>query len=130
MARILIIDDQEELIVLLRRKLEKEGYEILAASDGLQGLRLVQSKEPDLVLLDIMMPRMDGWEACRRIREISDIPIIMLTALHKELDIVRGLELGADDYVTKPFSLMELAARIRATLRRRKPPSSTNGSTR
>ena len=129
-AKILIIEDEEEFVWLLRRKLEKEGYEIVAASDGVAGLQLIQKKEPNLVLLDVMMPRMNGWETCRRIREISDIPIIMLTALGKDQDIVRGLELGADDYVTKPFSLMELSARIRAALRRYKFPSHTNGSIR
>jgi len=121
-TKILVIEDEEHLIELLRRKLQGEGYQVLAALDGVQGLQLFHKHEPSIVLLDLMMPRMDGWETCRRIRELSDVPIIMLTALGQDLDKVRGLELGADDYITKPFSLMELSARIRAALRRYKYP--------
>lgn len=117
-GRILIIDDEEGLLQLLRWQLEREGFQVFVARDGVQGLRVLQGEHPDLVLLDLMMPRMSGWETCQRIREWSDIPIIMLTALGTNEDKVRGLDLGADDYLTKPFSLSELVARIRAALRR------------
>jgi two-component system KDP operon response regulator KdpE len=98
--------------------LEREGYEVIQAANGKEGLRHLARSQPDLVLLDIMMPEVNGWETCRRIREISNVPIIMLTARSQEMDIVRGLKMGADDYVTKPFDLSELRARIRALLRR------------
>jgi two-component system KDP operon response regulator KdpE len=91
-----------------------------------EGLRILQQEHPNLVVLDVMMPRMNGWETCKRIRQYSDVPIIMLTALGQELDKVRGLEMGADDYVTKPFSLAELVARVRAALRRGKQPLAAN----
>jgi two-component system KDP operon response regulator KdpE len=98
--------------------LEREGYKVIRASNGKEGLRLLTKNQPDLILLDIMMPEVDGWETCRRIRDISNVPIIMLTAKSQEIDVVRGLEMGADDYVTKPFDLSELRARIQALLRR------------
>ncbi len=121
-SRILIIDDEEDLLQLLRWQIEREGFQVLAARDGVEGLQIVQEQHPDLVLLDLMMPRMSGWETCQRIREHSDVPIIMLTALGRDQDKVRGLELGADDYLTKPFSVSELIARIRAALRRSRYP--------
>ena len=124
--RILIIDDDEDLVKLLRCQLKKEEFELLAARDGVEGLQLLQKNRPHLVLLDLMLPRMNGWETCRQIRECSDIPIIMLTALARNEDKVRGLELGADDYVTKPFHRSELIARIRAVLRRRRNPLHEN----
>lgn len=125
---ILIVEDAPDLVELLRCRLEKEDYGVLTARDGVEGLQLLQRHEVNVVLLDIMMPRMDGWETCRRMRELCDVPIIMLTALADEQHAVRGLELGADDYVTKPFSLLELSARIRAALRRSKQAVATNGT--
>lgn len=117
-TKILVIEDDPEIIELLDLGLKQHGYQVLVARDGVEGLQLLQSQLPHLVLLDVMMPRMNGWETCRRIRETSDTPIIMLTALLSDQDKVRGLDLGADDYVTKPFSMAELVARIRAALRR------------
>lgn len=121
-ATILVIEDNRDLCLLLSEQLADRGYEILWAGDGVQGLEIMQQHQPDLVLLDVMMPRMDGWETCRRIRERSNVPIIMLTCMTDERDIVRGLELGADDYVTKPYRRLELAARIQAALRRGRYP--------
>jgi two-component system KDP operon response regulator KdpE len=121
-ATILIVEDDKTLAHLLREDLQDEGYEVLLAANGVEGVHMVQAQCVDLVLLDILLPRMDGWETCRRVREISDAPIIMLTAKGEVLDRVRGLELGADDYVVKPFNSMELLARVRAALRRRDYP--------
>jgi two-component system KDP operon response regulator KdpE len=123
MAKILIIEDDLELLHLLRRKLEEDGYEVFAAQDGLDGLQLARKHKPHLILLDLMMPRMDGWETCRGIRQISNAPILILTALNGDANKVRGLDLGADDYLTKPFSLSELTARMRALLRRSDHPA-------
>jgi two-component system, OmpR family, KDP operon response regulator KdpE len=117
--KILIIEDEADLIYILRHKLEREGYAVFSAQDGGRGLQMLISERPDLVLLDVLLPMMDGWETCRRIRQVSDVPIILITCLSDERDKVRGLELGADDYITKPFGLMELVARVRAVLRRR-----------
>ena len=125
-AKILVIEDEEEIVRLLEFRFEQEGYQVLSASNGVEGLRILQQEHPNLVVLDVMMPRMNGWETCKRIRQYSDVPIIMLTALGQELDKVRGLEMGADDYVTKPFSLAELVARVRAALRRGKQPLAAN----
>ena len=125
-AKILLIEDEEDVVVLLRFRFEQEGYEVLSAANGVEGLRILQQEHPHLVLLDVMMPRMNGWETCKRIRQYSDVPIIMLTALGQETDKVRGLEMGADDFVTKPFSLAELIARVRAALRRGRQPLSEN----
>ena len=127
-AKILLIEDEEDVVVLLKYRFEQEGYEVLSAANGVEGLRVLQEEHPHLVLLDVMMPRMNGWETCKRIRQYSDVPIIMLTALGRETDKVRGLELGADDFVTKPFSLAELIARVRAALRRGRQPLSENAT--
>jgi DNA-binding response OmpR family regulator len=119
-ATILLVEDDSTFCYLISERLRDEGYKTLCAHDGMTGLHMLEQHEPDLVLLDVMMPVMDGWETCRRIRDICDVPIIMLTCRTSELDIVRGLEMGADDYVTKPFGMQELLARIQAALRRRR----------
>jgi len=115
---ILAADDDPQLLRLVTRNLQLEGYEVRAASDGQQALELIEQQVPDLVLLDVMMPRMDGFTLCHRVREFSSVPIIMVTARGQDQDKVRGLDLGADDYLTKPFSVDELLARVRAVLRR------------
>ena len=115
---IVAADDDPQLLRLVTRNLEFEEYEVLPASDGLQELQQVEAHSPDLVLLDVMMPRMDGFTVCQRIREFSTVPIIIVTARGQDQDKVRGLDLGADDYLTKPFSVDELLARVRAVLRR------------
>lgn len=117
-TRILIADDDEMIIDALSYQLEREGYEVLAALDGVQALDLARTQHPKLILLDVMMPRMQGWEVCREIRRESTVPILMLTARGEEIDKVLGLELGADDYMVKPFGFRELLARIHAQLRR------------
>ncbi len=119
---ILIIDDDPHLPTLMRVNLQEVGYTVVTASSGEEGLRLLQEYQPDLVLLDIMMPDMDGWETCRRIRTISTVPIIFLTAKQTEMDKVKGLNLGADDYIAKPFHQLELRARVNAVLRRTHMP--------
>ena len=118
MTKILVADDEMLYQHLLRVNLEKEGYEVVAASNGEEALDLVTSRHPDLVVLDIMMPKLDGISTCERIRQFSNVPIIMLTARSEEQDRVRGLNVGADDYIVKPFSATELLARVRAVLRR------------
>jgi len=118
---ILIVDDDTKLSAAICLYLSKNGYQVLCASDGLNGLQQLYNYHPDLIILDIMMPNMNGWETCRRIREISDIPIIMLTARGQEVDKITGFSLGADDYLAKPFSMKELSARIEAILRRAQP---------
>jgi two-component system, OmpR family, alkaline phosphatase synthesis response regulator PhoP len=117
--RILLVDDEAAIVQSLRYNLEKNGYLVTAAGDGRSAVALAASESPDLVILDIMLPLLDGIEACKEIRKVSDVPIIMLTAKHQEVDKVLVLELGADDYVTKPFSLGEIIARVKARLRRR-----------
>ncbi|MBR2473854.1 MAG: response regulator transcription factor [Clostridia bacterium] len=117
-AKILVIDDDANICDLLRLYLEKEGYEVKCAGDGSEGLKQFKFSEPDLVLLDIMLPAKDGWQVCREIREISNKPIIMITAKYETFDKVLGLELGADDFVVKPFDMKELTARVKAVLRR------------
>jgi DNA-binding response OmpR family regulator len=117
-GKLLVIDDDHNLVEAIELYLNRVGYDIVTAADGLQGMQQMYSQRPDLIILDVMLPRMDGWETCRRIREISDVPIIMLTARGQESDRVMGLKLGADDYVAKPFSLKELEARVEAVLRR------------
>lgn len=116
--KILIADDEKNITDIIAFNLQKEGFEVVCAQDGQQALKLFEEKNPDLVLLDIMMPVMNGIEVCSQIREKSQVPIIMLTARADEVDKVLGLETGADDYVTKPFSISELIARIKANLRR------------
>ncbi|MGN0636060.1 MAG: response regulator transcription factor [Acutalibacteraceae bacterium] len=116
--KILIVDDEKNICDLLRMYLEKDGYRTIIANNGRAALQLFREREPDLVLLDIMLPELDGWQVCREIRKISDKPIIMLTAKGETFDKVLGLELGADDYVTKPFETKEVVARVKAVLRR------------
>jgi len=118
--KILAVDDEPLYLRLLKVNLEPEGYEVITASDGEAALELVASKQPDLVILDVMMPKLDGITTCERIRQFSTVPIIILTARGEEQDRVRGLDVGADDYVVKPFSVTELVARVRAVLRRAK----------
>jgi two-component system KDP operon response regulator KdpE len=118
--RILLIDDDPTLLKLLGQYLRESHFEVYEASTGKEGLRLAYSERPDLVLLDVMLPGMDGWEVCARLREMTDVPIIMLTAKTTESDKLRGFRLGVDDYVTKPFSFAELVARIQAVLNRLK----------
>jgi DNA-binding response OmpR family regulator len=115
---ILAADDDPQLLRLMTRNLQLEGFDVLAASDGQQALELIENNAPDLVLLDVMMPKMDGFTVCYRVREFSAVPIIIVTARGQDQDKVRGLDLGADDYLTKPFSVDELLARVRAVLRR------------
>lgn len=116
--KILIVDDDKNICELLRLYLEKDGFSTIVANDGGQALTAAQINNPDLILLDIMMPILDGWQVCREIRKTSNVPIIMLTAKGETFDKVLGLELGADDYVTKPFDSKEVVARIKAVLRR------------
>lgn len=117
-AKILVIEDDPPIASLIQLQLENRGFQVQLAYDGAEGLRHAYAWQPDLVVLDIMMPDMDGWTVCERLRELSDVPIIFVTAVGKETDIVRGLEMGADDYLVKPFSPRELVARIEAVLRR------------
>lgn len=116
--KILVVDDEKNICDLLRMYLEKEGYSVVLAYNGVDAVNAFASENPDLVLLDIMLPQLDGWQVCREIRKTSEKPIIMLTAKDEIFDKVLGLELGADDYVTKPFDAKELVARIKAVLRR------------
>jgi DNA-binding response OmpR family regulator len=116
--KILLVDDEAAIVQSLRYNLERSGYNVTAAGDGRSAVALAASEEPDLVILDIMLPLLDGIEACKEIRKTSSVPIIMLTAKDQEFDKVLALELGADDYVTKPFSLGEIIARVKARLRR------------
>jgi DNA-binding response OmpR family regulator len=115
---ILAADDDPQLLRLITRNLQFEGYEVIPASNGQQALEEIEAHVPDLVLLDVMMPKMDGFTVCQRVREFSSVPIIIVTARGQDQDKVRGLDLGADDYLTKPFSVDELLARVRAVLRR------------
>jgi two-component system response regulator VicR len=117
-GKVLVIDDERPIAEILKYNLEEEGFHVLVAYDGEEALRLAFQEQPDIILLDIMLPRIDGFSVCKQIRQKLDVPIIMLTARETEVDKVLGLELGADDYVTKPFSVRELIARIKATLRR------------
>ncbi|MEJ2737583.1 MAG: response regulator transcription factor [Anaerolineae bacterium] len=118
MPTILIVEDERNLCDLIRDNLQEQGYQVLQAFDGPSALTMARETVPDLVILDIMLPGMDGLEVCRRLRQGSIVPILMLTARAEEIDRVLGLELGADDYLTKPFSMRELKARVRALLRR------------
>ena len=127
-GRILIIDDDPNLVRVLQLSLEREGYEVVSATNGAEGLQQAYKTQPDLVISDITMPKVDGWEVCRRLREVSDVPIILLTAKAGETNAAKGLELGADDYITKPFSISELTARVQAHLRHTSLPSSQEPS--
>ena len=125
--RVLVVDDEQNIVDILRFNLEREGYEVITASDGLEGLSLARSGDPDLILLDVMMPEMDGFQVCQELRREDKLtPIIMLTAREEEADRVMGLELGADDYVSKPFSVRELMARVRTNIRRQAALSETD----
>lgn len=115
---ILIVEDDHRTASLVAMYLKKEGFQTVIAEDGLAAIEIIQQRQPDFVILDLMLPKMDGWEVCRSIRRTSDVPIIMLTAREDEIDRISGLTLGADDYVTKPFSPRELVARVKAILRR------------
>src|SRR5919202_4955398 len=118
MATILLVDDEKNIVELARLYLENEGFTVLAAYDGELALKLFETRHPDLIVLDLMLPRVDGFEVCRRIRATSEVPILMLTARDEDVDKIVGLELGADDYLTKPFNPRELVARCKAILRR------------
>lgn len=117
-VKIMVVDDDSNICELLRLYLEKEGYETIIAENGVKALQLFDTEQPDLVLLDVMMPELDGWQVCRELRKKTDVPIIMLTAKGEVFDKVLGLDLGADDYVVKPFETKEVMARIKAVLRR------------
>ena len=117
-STVLIVEDDPDTVNLVQMYLRRDGHKVLSARDGLEGLRLAREARPDLVVLDLMLPKLDGMEVCRALREESSVPIVMLTARVEEEDRLAGLDLGADDYVTKPFSPRELAARVRAVLRR------------
>ncbi len=120
---ILVVEDEKAIADILIFNLQREGYQTLEANDGPEGLRLALEKAPDLILLDVMLPGMDGFEVCKRVRETSQVPILMLTAREEEADKIAGLELGADDYITKPFSMRELMARVKANMRRAPAPA-------
>lgn len=115
---ILIVDDEKMILNLLSCNLIKEGYNVIEAKDGLEAVNMAQEKKPDLILLDIMLPKLDGLSVCKRIKNMMNVPILMVTAKDDELDKIVGLELGADDYITKPFSIRELLARVKANLRK------------
>ena len=116
--KILVVDDEALLVKGIRFNLQNEGYEVITGSNGLEAVHMVQAEKPNLVVLDVMMPEMDGLTACSKIREFSDVPIILLTAKTDDMDKLMGFDYGADDYLTKPFNILELKARIRALLRR------------
>lgn len=127
--RILVVDDDPLILRLVRMHLDKAGYRVLSAADGEVALEAVASEMPDLVILDLMLPKMDGYEVCRNIREFSLVPVVMLTAKGEQVDKLRGFEMGADDYLTKPFAPQELLARVQAVLRRSQqgaPPSAAS----
>ena len=126
LKKALVVEDDGNIAELLRLYLEKDGFEVFIAGDGGRGVELAREKEPDLVLLDIMLPVKDGWQVCKEIRQFSRVPIIMLTAKGETFDKVSGLEMGADDYVVKPFEVKELLARVHAVLRRTEGEEKTN----
>ena len=125
--KILLIDDDPTLLDLLSQFFQEAGYEVFSAPNGTQGLKLAYNERPDLVLLDVMMPGMDGWEICARLREMTEVPIVMVTAKSSEADKLRGFLLGIDDYVTKPFSFAELVARVQAVMSRATLPDRDSG---
>ena len=126
-AHILVVDDEKPIVDIIKFNLEKEGYKVTASYDGEDALNRIKSGNFDMVLLDVMLPKIDGFSVCKKVREFSDVPIIMITAKADEVDKVLGLELGADDYITKPFGIRELIARIRANLRRTALSSAQDG---
>lgn len=123
--KILIVDDNKQITSILKKYCEREGYDVLLASDGVSALNIFETEQLDLILLDVMMPKLDGFSVCKKIRETSTIPIIMITARNEDVDRIMGLDIGADDYIVKPFSNNEVMARIRAVLRRLKVENST-----
>ena len=128
MPKILVVDDEPAIVELAQLYLQQEDYETVTATDGIQALVQVKKTHPDLVILDLMLPGLDGWEVCKRLRAETDLPIIMLTARSDDVDKIVGLELGADDYITKPFNPRELVARVKAILRRTHGRNRGNGS--
>ncbi|MBE3574999.1 MAG: response regulator transcription factor [Firmicutes bacterium] len=126
--KVLVVDDEPAIVELIKYHLEKEGFEALVAYDGAEGLAKARSEHPDLIILDVMLPKMDGFAVCQTIRQEQTVPIILLTAKGEEFDKVFGLQLGADDYVTKPFSYRELLARVKALLRRQEMDAAGNGA--
>ena len=127
--KILVVDDEELLVKGIRFNLQNEGYDVITGSNGAEAVMLTQQEKPDLIVLDVMMPEMDGLTACTRIREFSDVPVILLTAKTDDMDKLMGFDCGTDDYMTKPFNILELKARIRALLRRSSQGSSINSNT-
>ncbi|WAM31514.1 response regulator [Caldicellulosiruptor naganoensis] len=126
-AHILVVDDEKPIVDIIKFNLEKEGYKVTTSYDGEDALNKIKNENFDMVLLDVMLPKIDGFTVCKKVREFSEVPIIMITAKADEVDKVLGLELGADDYITKPFGVRELIARIRANLRRTSQQSNSNG---
>ena len=124
--KILVVDDEELLVKGIRFNLQKEGYEVISGYNGAEAVMLAKNENPDLVILDVMMPELDGFGACEKIREFSDVPIILLTAKSDDMDKLMGFDYGADDYLTKPFNILELKARIKALLRRANRSTSQN----
>ena len=129
-GKVLVVDDEKKIVDLLRAYLEREGYRVVEALDGRAALEVFRREKPDLIVLDLMLPQIDGLEVCRQIRRTSDVPIIMLTARGEDADKLIGLEIGADDYVTKPFSPREMVARVRVVLRRTRQPQAASGPSR
>lgn len=129
MQTVLLIDDEHRMLDLLELFLEPHGFTCIKADNGIKGLEIVREKNVDFILLDVMMPDMDGWEVCKKIRELSTIPVIMLTARSDKEDVVKGLEVGADDYISKPFDERELVARVNALLRRTSSKNAENSNT-
>jgi len=126
--RVLIVEDEKDILRLLKYNLEKEGYAVLTATDGEAGLAMARNEKPDFIILDLMLPKLDGMQVCRTLRAEMPTPIMMLTAKKEEIDRIVGLELGADDYMTKPFSTRELLARIKSILRRTRPAERDSGA--
>ena len=127
--KVLIVDDDEHIVELIKLYMDKEGFDTVTANNGKKAVELFKSEAPAIVILDVMMPRMDGWEVCRQIRKDSKVPIIMLTAKGDDMDKILGLEYGADDYITKPFNILEVKARIKAIFRRMEPKKGTTENT-
>lgn len=125
--KLLIVDDERLLVKGLKFNFEQDGYEVETASDGLEAVRLARSKNIDLIILDLMLPKLDGLQVCQKVREMSNVPIIMLTAKADDMDKIMGLDCGADDYMTKPFNILELKARVKAILRRKSADAARSG---